>query len=130
MNGDIASLAHNVKNALNEYRIPFFDEKMREAQIAGKKKSVAKKDLTKIVNDVLTNNLARRRNEGKMTGEWIIYAQREGRNFYLCLAKHDDGDEKIREKIERICLWEFPFLKTLSKPELNGRSPTQNPKKW
>src|SRR5277367_6589436 len=26
-------------------------------------------------------------------------------------AKHNDGDEKIREKIEHICLREFPFLK-------------------
>ena len=46
-----------------------------------------------------------------MTGEWIVYAQHKNQKFYLCLAKHNDGDEKIREKIERICMREFPFLK-------------------
>jgi hypothetical protein len=56
-----------------------------------------------------------------MTGEWVIYAQHESQNFYLCLAKHNDGDEKIREKIERICLREFPFLKDVFQlPPLKG----------
>ncbi len=111
MNGDVASLAQNVKNALYEYGIPFFQEKIMEAKSAGEERFVTKEDVPKIVNDVLTNNLARRRSEGKMTGEWIVYAQNEGQNFYLCLAKHNDGDEEIREKIERICVREFPFLK-------------------
>lgn len=121
MNGDVASLAQNVKNALIEYGIPFFEEKIREAQAAGEERFVTKEDVPKIVNDVLRNNLARRRSEGKMTGEWVIYAQHESQNFYLCLAKHNDGDEKIREKIERICLREFPFLKDVFQlPPLKG----------
>ncbi|MGB6134715.1 MAG: hypothetical protein WBG54_23260 [Acidobacteriaceae bacterium] len=111
MNGDVASLAQNVKNALNDYGIPFFEEQIREAQAAGEERFVTKEDVPKIVNDVLTNNLARRKSEGRMTGEWIIYAEHEDQNFYLCLAKHNEGDEKIRERIERICSWEFPFLK-------------------
>jgi hypothetical protein len=110
MNGDVASLAQNVQHALNEYKIPFVGEKIREAQVAGEEKFVTREDVPKIVNDVLRNNLAMRRSAGKMTGEWIVYAQHESRNFYLCLAKHNDGDEKIREKIERICVREFPFL--------------------
>lgn len=123
MNGDVASLAQNVKSALDEYRIPFFDKRIREAQAAGEKRLVTKEDVPKIVDDVLRNNLARRRSEGKMTGEWVIYAQHESQNFYLCLAKHDDGDEKIREKIERICLWEFPFLKDVFQvPQAKGNS--------
>jgi predicted RNase H-like HicB family nuclease len=116
MNGDVASLAQNIKNALNEYGIPFFEEKIREAQAAGEKRFVTKDDVPKIVNDVVTNNRARRRSEGKITGEWIVYAQHEDQNFYLCLAKHNDGDEKIRERIERICVREFPFLKNIFLP--------------
>lgn len=113
MNGDVPTLAQNVKNALNEYGIPLFEEKIREAQVAGEVRFVTKEDVPKIANDVLRNNLARRSSEGKMTGEWIVYAQHENQRFYLCLAKHGDGDEKIREKIERICGWEFPFLKDI-----------------
>ena len=61
-----------------------------------------------------------------MTGEWIVYAQHENQNFYLCLAKHNDGDEdhyeKIRERIERICMREFPFLKDV----FHGPPPERN----
>jgi hypothetical protein len=121
MNGDVASLAQNVQNALNEYGIPFVEEKIREAQVAGEERLVTKEDVPKIANDVLRNNLARRSSEGKLTGEWIVYAQHENQTFYLCLAKHSDGDEKIREKIERICVWEFPFLKdVLHEPQPIG----------
>jgi hypothetical protein len=123
MNGDVASLAQNVQKALNEYGIPFVEEKIREAQAAGEERFVTKEDVPKIANDVLRNNLARRRSEGKMTGEWIVYAQHENQNFYLCLAKHNDGDEKIRERIERICVREFPFLKNAfqkSQPKENS----------
>jgi hypothetical protein len=123
MNGDVGSLAQNVKKALNEYGIPFVEEKIREAQVAGEKRFVTIEDVPKIANDVLRNNLARRRSERKMTGEWIVYAQHEDQKFYLCLAKHDDGDENIREKIERICVWEFPFLENIfqkSQPKDNS----------
>jgi len=122
MNGGAASLAQNVKNALNEYGIPFFEQQMAEAQAAGEKRFVTKEDLPEIVNDVLTNNLARRRSEGKMTGEWIVYAQHENQNFYLSLAKHNDSDQEIRERIERICVREFPFLKNV----LQQSKPTEN----
>ncbi len=123
MNGDVPSLAQNVKKELNQYGIPFFEGKIREAQAAGEERFVTKGDVPKIVNDVLANNLARRRNEGRMTGEWIVYTQHEGKNFYLCLAKHNDGDEKIRERIERICVREFPFLKdVLQEPPPKGNS--------
>lgn len=125
MNGDVASLAQNVEHALKDYRIPFFDEKIREAQIAGEKRFVTKEDVPIIVKDVLTNNLARRGNEGKISGEWIVYAQHENQNFYLCLAKHKDNDrdKNIREKIERICVREFPFLNNvLQEPQPKGNS--------
>lgn len=39
--------------------------------------------------------------EGAVTGEWIIFRKDAGINTYLCLAKHNDGDEKINEKLKR-----------------------------
>lgn len=38
--------------------------------------------------------------EGALTGEWIIFRKDGAINTYLCLAKHNDGDEKIHKKLE------------------------------
>lgn len=44
------------------------------------------------------------------TGEWIICVFQDERWFYLCLASHDEGDEKIVEKVKK-AIEEFPELK-------------------
>jgi hypothetical protein len=54
----------------------------------------------------------RRASTATLTGEWIVYAVHEGRNFFLCLGRHGD-DEAIRAKIDTICRTEFPFLSDL-----------------
>lgn len=46
-----------------------------------------------------------------LNGEWLIYKRHEGENYFLCLAKHDEGDELIYENKIRPCLIEFPELK-------------------
>lgn len=38
--------------------------------------------------------------EGAATGEWIIFKKEEGINSYLCLAHHNDGDNKIHARLE------------------------------
>lgn len=48
--------------------------------------------------------------EGALTGEWLIYGKHNGLNYYLCIARHNAGDDKIRGEIERFSLKEFPFL--------------------
>jgi hypothetical protein len=45
-----------------------------------------------------------------MTGHWIVYAEFEEKNYYLCLASHDEGDDVIYERIRDICFKEFDFL--------------------
>ena len=108
--GDVVSLGKNVQAACKEYEIPYAEEKIKEAQESGEERFFTKEDVQKIVDDVVTNNLARRRSEGKMTGEWIVYFQHKNQKFYLCLAKHDESDEKILQRIKRTCVSEFPFL--------------------
>lgn len=122
MIGDVASLAQNLKSELDrkgrKLRL-FFEEKIEEARAAGEERF--REEVPKIAQ-VLTSNLAKRRSEGRMTGEWIVYVQHENQKFYLCLAKHNEGDERIREKIERISVWEFPFLKdAFQAPPPKGR---------
>lgn len=49
----------------------------------------------------------------KLTGEWIIFSKHEGKNYYLCIAKHStskEDDEKIYAGIKKLCEPEYPFL--------------------
>jgi hypothetical protein len=108
--GSISALANNVKNALHEYKLPYFEKMIAEANDSGEERFVAVEDVPHIVNDAISGNLQRRSDDGKITGEWVVYACHEGINYYLCLARHNDGDEKIRSKIESSCVFEFPFL--------------------
>jgi hypothetical protein len=47
-----------------------------------------------------------------LTGDWIIYAKHEGRNYYLDLATHQEGREpqRLYEKLRNGSAAEFPFL--------------------
>jgi len=109
----IPGLVKNVQNALKNYSIPYFDQKIIEAKESGEEQYVTAEDIPCIVNDVVTGNLKRRREEQKITGEWFIYAVHENINYYLCLAKHQEEDELIRKKIDSSCIHEFPFLKEI-----------------
>ena len=53
---------------------------------------------------------AERSRDQRLTGEWIVYARHEGRNYYLCLARHDEEDATIFDRIKNGCVDEFPFL--------------------
>jgi hypothetical protein len=46
----------------------------------------------------------------QLTGEWIVFAKNEGKNYYLCLAGHNQGDEDIFRTIRDGCVSDFPFL--------------------
>lgn len=111
--GNLPALAQNLKNALKDYSIPFFEDKIKEAEKSGEEKYVTAEDVHSIVNDAVSGNLQRRRDGNKITEEWIIYAIHEGKKYYLCLAKHGDGDEEIRKRINSSCIFEFPFLNTI-----------------
>jgi hypothetical protein len=44
------------------------------------------------------------------TGDWIIFAKYEGRNYYLDLATHSEDDAELYEKLRQGSATEFPFL--------------------
>ena len=111
--GNIPELAQNVRNALRNYSIPYLDEQIRGFETSGETRYITEKDVSLIVDDLVSGNLARRRAEQKMTGEWLVYASHEGQNYYLCLAKHNDGYGSIRNKIDSTGVHEFPFLKEI-----------------
>lgn len=43
-----------------------------------------------------------------LTGEWIVYAKHEGKNYYLCLGKPHENN--TYEKIKMVIKYDFPFL--------------------
>lgn len=111
--GSISALAQNVKNALGNYGMPYFESMINEAKASGEERFVTPEDVPQIVNDIVTSNLQRRRADQKITGEWLIYAVHENINYFLCLAKHGEGDDQIRTRIDSTCIHEFPFLKSV-----------------
>jgi len=68
---------------------------------------------------ILLNNLQNEcvfRKMKEQTGEWIIFAQKDRINYYLCLATHEESknnnDQVIIDRLKP-CLTEFPELKNI-----------------
>jgi hypothetical protein len=60
----------------------------------------------RLTHTLVIENIERRSCEGRLTGEWIVFAKQGSVNHYLTLASHTDGDEAI---LERITVYEVEF---------------------
>jgi hypothetical protein len=80
--------------------------------------------VSKNIADAVVGLYTGRSRDESLTGEWIVYAQHEGRNYYLCLALHDEGDAAIFDRIKNGCIGEFPFLQSQLglRPPFGGNS--------
>lgn len=106
----IAPLACNIKNALKSYGIPYFEARVKKVLQTGIPEFVTAEDIPLIASDITFNNYAKRAEEGRLTGEWIIFAKHENLNYYLCLGNHGSDIAELRSNIEKMCFQEFPFL--------------------
>jgi hypothetical protein len=94
--------------------MPLFKQRTREAQEAGEERYVSIDDIKSLTEDAVHGNLGRLATAAALTGEWIIYAQHEGKNYYLCLGTHHkSGHKALRQQIDDFCCLEFPFLSSL-----------------
>jgi hypothetical protein len=59
---------------------------------------------------VVGESIQKRAGDSKMTGEWIIYAKEDGKNYYLGIYAHHYGDETIARNLKTVCQREFSFL--------------------
>ena len=66
--------------------------------------------ISRNIADEIVGLYRKRSAASELTGEWLIFARHEGQNYYLCLARHDDGDSQILDRIVKGCVPEFPFL--------------------
>ena len=106
--------AVNALKGLHRYGSPLFHQRMQEAQDTGEVSLWHPgKYVASLADDIAHGNWQRMASAAELTGEWIIYAQHDGANYYLCLGRHDSGDDYLRRQIDAICCREFPFLTAL-----------------
>lgn len=61
--------------------------------------------------DEFMKRIEKGRTDGVNTGDWLIYTAYQGKNYYLCIAKHHE-DEFIIEAL-KTCSQELPWIKEL-----------------
>jgi hypothetical protein len=114
MEGGMRSIATNVQKGLNRHGMPLFKQRIRDAKKAGEERYVSAEGIPALVNDMIGGNLERLAAAAALTGEWIMFAQHEGKNYYLCLATHArNTHDHLRRQIEAVCCQEFPFLSSV-----------------
>jgi hypothetical protein len=110
----LGAVSINIGKGLKKYGLPLFNRRIKYAQETGEELNFYAEDIPSLVNDVVSGNWMRLVSEKKLTGEWIIYAQHNDKNYYLCLCTHENNShDSIRQQIDAICCQEFPFLSTL-----------------
>jgi hypothetical protein len=63
-----------------------------------------------IATKIVVDGVKERTIKNKLTGEWIIFKQHNGKNYYLTLASHREKDEAIYERVCDAYKFDFPFL--------------------
>lgn len=118
----LPSMAQNLKQGLEQFGIPVMEKMIKETQESGEERVFEEEHLGQIVNDIVTGNWTRLAENQALTGEWIVFAKHEGKNYYLCLGFHNRSSHlQLRQQIDAICTQEFPFLsEILSKPDEPG----------
>jgi hypothetical protein len=45
--------------------------------------------------------------------DWIVFRRFNGTNYYLTLARLNEGDRDINQRVRQACEFDFPFLREL-----------------
>lgn len=100
-------LVPNIQNALKGGNL---EDLISEIMDPAKSSIITKEMISEFAHRVTHEPVAERANSNKLTGEWIVFAKKDGKNFYLCLNTHNAGDQQVADRIKDHCLREFPFL--------------------
>ncbi len=85
-----------VKRVLGEYA----DKPRNDWELAGK-----------ISERLVAEAFTQREKQHRLTGDWIVYKRHNHKNYYLCLAGHEERDEDIFERLAAAAESEFPELR-------------------
>ncbi|ABE39505.1 conserved hypothetical protein [Rhodopseudomonas palustris BisB5] len=84
---------------------------------------ITKDIISELARRVANEPLEMRHQQGKITGEWIIFARHSGVHYYLCLSTHDTGDQIIHDQIMKNCLKDFPKLRSWMDEQASSAAP-------
>ena len=101
---------HNISNALKNGGLM---KLIQEVFDPNKSPIVTEEMIGEFSHRFVYESIEDRANDNRLTGEWIVFAKHNQKNYYLCLNTHNAGDQMICDRINRYCLREFPFLSAL-----------------
>lgn len=104
------SMAKNLKKGIARDGLPWLKQQVADALESGEERFFSIEDCACIAQDAVVSNWERLVADSALTGEWLIFAKYQGRNYYLCLGEHSSGDALLRQQIDTVCLQEFQFL--------------------
>lgn len=74
------------------------------------KSVITQEMIDEVARRATTEPVEKRDADGKITGEWVIFAKHDGKNYYLALNTHGAGDQFIYDRIMEHCPKNFPDL--------------------
>ncbi|MCD8440961.1 hypothetical protein LNI98_11895 [Tenacibaculum dicentrarchi] len=102
-----ASIGYSIVRNVKEYW--FINGKIRPSRIQDFE-IIVKKYGTNRIDAIRIMMHQKTIGENNLKGEWLIYKKKNGKNYYLCLATHKEGDEFIFTNKILKGLDEFPEL--------------------
>ncbi len=100
-------LAHNI---VREWGVEGLEKIINEVMDPRKSDVITEDMIKELAHKLTVAQLENRSKAGRLTGEWVIFAKHEGKNFYLALGIHDWPDQEQYSRIARHCATEFPGL--------------------
>ena len=104
-------VGHNIATHMLGKRL---EEAVRSIFDPARSPTVTREMVEELAHAVSHGALEERESQGRLTGEWIVFAQHQGQNYYLTLATHTTEDQKTFDEIVSMAYAEFPFLVTPS----------------
>lgn len=104
-------MAKNLSNYLQSKQgQAHFDRVFKEASKINESGFVDEEFTSYIAHHMTIDSLSVKSKSNKMTGEWIVFHKYEGNNYYLTVASHQEGNEKIYKRVLLACnVDSFPF---------------------
>ncbi|KAB0643839.1 hypothetical protein [Burkholderia latens] len=100
-------MAHNIVNYLGKNGTRQIVEEVLDPS---KSPIVTREMIEELSHRIAFESMEERGGQGKLTGEWVVFAKEDIGNYYLGIWSHTAGDESIASSIKAACVLEFPFL--------------------